>query len=723
MKRFNIIYAYRESFRFIALVACVAIVIFMFYGCRTMEGPGAAAGAGTYPLDTEITGDETVLATQVDATKAGGFAIVRIAGSDLPISDAAQAALDLKQDASTAATDIELADGLATKMNSNPGGTTSQVVLGNGTLGALPSGSTITADGTDPTKAAVAVLADTASAVPGSGITGNVPESVIDADITRDSELASGLSGKQDTITSSTDITAKDITADSVTTNFVDGSTGIFWPNDNTTTPTLTGRKGIWPESDGVHFSNDGTDGGIIGSSSGGVTIDDTATGEGHTDVALSATEIDSRIATAITEAMNNLGYNMFYFTPNTTFPLYVSASPASVSFEITDANTNYDIASVLWQYDGGGYGTNTMTNTTGDTWTADVTISSEGSAYLQLQATDDKSNDPNSGESAGDAYAIILDETLPVGVADADGTHSGTGDRITSGIDWTETYLDASSVTCTVVNATPTNPTITTVGNASDTEALTPDGTGTVTCTWNADDLAGNSATGTDLVQEFTYSGGSAYSTIFSAGWDCSDTTDAATCDGWTSETDTTGIGAIASTTYVVSRPAGVTSDARVTKSTGISGESDYEIAFDVSLSEVAYVTSAPAEQTALILSVYNSAGVFLSVGVYTNTTGAIIGVKTIHYDDSGSATTVRTPLSISAATAYTLTIRADIGEGSTSDGVLYVDFGGTNLINITDSAVETRAVISEVRLGFLYADWTEANTITFDNFSVGTK
>ena len=105
-------------------------------------------------------------------------------------------------------------------------------------------------------------------------------------------------------------------------------------------------------------------------------------------------------------------------------------------------------------------------------------------------------------------------DTSAPVGVADADSTHSGTEDSITSGIDWTENYLDASTITCTVVNATPTNPTITTVGNASDTEALTPDGTGTVTCTWAADDLAGNSATGTDLVQEFTYSGGASYLT-----------------------------------------------------------------------------------------------------------------------------------------------------------------------------------------------------------------
>ena len=100
-------------------------------------------------------------------------------------------------------------------------------------------------------------------------------------------------------------------------------------------------------------------------------------------------------------------------------------------------------------------------------------------------------------------------DTSAPVGVADADGTHSGTEDSITSGIDWTEPYLDVSTVACTVVNATPTSPEITCIGNACDTEPLTPDGTDTVTCTWAADDLAGNSATGTDLVQAFTYSGG----------------------------------------------------------------------------------------------------------------------------------------------------------------------------------------------------------------------
>lgn len=118
----------------------VILILLTLAGCRTMEGNGSFAGAGTYPEDTSITGEETVLATQTNTEMAGGFEVIRIPVSNFPVSTPAQAALDLKQDASTAATDAELAAAIA----------------------AVP-GSTITADDTDPTKAAQAVLADTAT--------------------------------------------------------------------------------------------------------------------------------------------------------------------------------------------------------------------------------------------------------------------------------------------------------------------------------------------------------------------------------------------------------------------------------------------------------------------------------------------------------------------------------------------------------------------------------
>ena len=215
-------------------------------------------------------------------------------------------------------------------------------------------------------------------------------------------------------------------------------------------------------------------------------------------------------LVNALQTAVDNAGLNAFTFLINTpsSFPYYVSATTASFSdIDITDTNTSYDPDTLQYQVDSGGYTSNDCSYVT-DHWECNsMSLTENASNTIQLQVCDDKTT-PNCQESS--EYTVVSDTTPPVGVADADGTHSGTGDSITSGIDWTETYLDTSTVTCTVVNATPTNPTITTVGNASDTEALTPDGTGTVTCTWAADDLAGNSAT--PVVQEFTYSGGASY-------------------------------------------------------------------------------------------------------------------------------------------------------------------------------------------------------------------
>ena len=171
-------------------------------------------------------------------------------------------------------------------------------------------------------------------------------------------------------------------------------------------------------------------------------------------------------------------------------------------------AGTAFDlqgISEIAWKLESEGtYATTGVSGTTN--WTVSSITLSEGANELYARVTDTNAN------TAEDNLTINADITDPVGVADADGTHSGTGDSITSGIDWTETNLDTSTVACTVVNATPTSPTVTCVGNACDTETLTPDGEGTVTCTWNADDLAGNSAT--PIVQEFTYSGGGASAT-----------------------------------------------------------------------------------------------------------------------------------------------------------------------------------------------------------------
>ena len=251
----------------------------------------------------------------------------RILLPDFPISTATQSALNGKQDRSAAldayatvtptsailsllgAADLPELLGLLSltsgtdfysvsalnglldgKMDADPGGTSAQAIDGTGALYTRPVDTD--ADG-EPDYAEVA------RSVPGSGITGTVPESVIDDDIARDSEVTEAVAAKQDAITPSTDLTMRDLTANSMTLPFTDGAAGIFPGGVNTTPPAFTGYPSMWPESDGWHISNDGaTDGGLIGSGSG-ATIDDTATGAGHTDVTLSATEIDSRIASA----------------------------------------------------------------------------------------------------------------------------------------------------------------------------------------------------------------------------------------------------------------------------------------------------------------------------------------------------------------------------------------------------------------------------------------
>ena len=221
-----------------------------------------------------------------------------------------------------------------------------------------------------------------------------------------------------------------------------------------------TGEYGIYLESDGIKVSENGVERDIGSGSAADITVADMA---------------DSAVETSA-EGLTDT---------DTAFPTSAAVkayADAIIAGAPTDTASDPDIA------DATGWYTQTTTN------------------HLHYVVY---------GVSARDFTDGALDDsdtTDPVGVADADSTHTGAEDSVTSGIDWTEPYLDVSTVTCTVVNATPTSPEVTCIGNACDTEALTPDGTDTVTCTWSADDLAGNSASGTDLVQEFTYSGGATY-------------------------------------------------------------------------------------------------------------------------------------------------------------------------------------------------------------------
>ena len=555
--------------------------------------------------------------------------------------------------------------------------------------------------------------------VDGSRITGTVQESVIDSDIARDSEVTSAVSTKQDTITSSTDLTIKDLTADSVTTNFTDGLAGSFWNNYNTSTPTLTGKMGIWPEYDGMHFSNDGTDGGVIGTGGSSSNLDTTnfaGTAIVDTSEALSQGPTDLMIPTwgAVLAKLNDLlvaGNPSIAITTPAADETWVD-SLTYTSF----AGTAFDlqgISAIEWKLESGGtYADTGVTGTTN--WSVASITLQEGANELYARVTDTSAN------TAEAHITLNADSTAPVGVADADGTHSGTEDSITSGIDWTENYIDASTITCTVVNATPTNPTITTVGNASDTEALTPDGTGTVTCTWAADDLAGNSATGTDLVQEFTYDSGSEYTTSFSADWGCSNTTDAATCDGWTSETDTGSIGSISSNAYVIAMDG---ANATYLSKTFSADNTDYQITLKIKLASITGVDTQGISKSIEVVQVRSSAGSFLRIFSECDSSGSVVRFRTTRYDDAGSSTSSTTDFTPSTDTYVTITIQSDIGVASTSDGVLYVSADSTELLNLTGLATETRPVMSELRVGIVYREWNQSNTLTIDDVAVGYK
>lgn len=241
--------------------------------------------------------DWTVAVDVSDQTMAPAGTNKRLLLSKMPVSEAAQAALDLKQAAATAATDTELADGLSGKLDiptGTPDGT--KYIRDDGTY-ATPPGSTITA-GTDPTAAAMA------ESVPGSGITGTVPESVVDSAIARDSEVTTALSGY-------VPLAGGTMTGALVAPSFsTSGADGYHHINVNN---TVAPDASLEVEGTIVSWSGTPADWGnraagtykytsgawIEIGAGGGVTIDDTATGAGHTGVALSATEIDSRIAAA----------------------------------------------------------------------------------------------------------------------------------------------------------------------------------------------------------------------------------------------------------------------------------------------------------------------------------------------------------------------------------------------------------------------------------------
>lgn len=445
------------------------VLLIIATGCQTYRGDGAAAGAGTYPLKTSPAGEDTVLITVVDSSKAGGFDIRRTPMANIPVSTPVQTALNLKQDASTAVTADDVQDAI------------DEAIAG-------VDGSTITADTTDPTKAAVAVAADSATyattagtagtvaAVSGDAVTsGTIADTRIASTIARDSEVAAAIAAIDlpagSTITpDTTDNTkaASAVVADSAYSLSPSKASGVpsvslYHEANGTDTdgfgfigPASSTKKILYRISDespivgqvlkieSIATGQTITVGSgtmvadivnlILSDETGwsgvpnGTSTDDILSWDGDSwePIALTAHPAFASLLTAF----NNAGLNSFTFTPSVTYPIWAATSPVSVSFDVTDTSTTYAVADVDYQYDGAGGFVENMTNTTGDTWTASVAIATDGEHTIQLEAVDDKST-PNTGQSA--VYTINFDGTDPVvGTVTPDpSTHDGTGTAI----------------------------------------------------------------------------------------------------------------------------------------------------------------------------------------------------------------------------------------------------------------------------------------------------
>lgn len=252
--------------------------------------------------------------------------------------------------------------------------------------------------------------------------------------------------------------TFTDLIAGTLALTPVDGQNRLTFP-ENTARSPASGAEEIYNEGGLMKYSENGVEKNFV-------TIDDTA-GDGDTTVTLSADKIvelivggsgvvpdgtstndilswdgDSWEPIALTDhpafsslltAFNNAGLNSFIFTPSVTYPIWAATSPVSVSFDVTDTSTTYAVADVDYQYDGAGGFVENMTNTTGDTWTASVAIATDGAHTIQLEAVDDKSPTPNSGQSA--IYTINFDGTDPVigTVTPSALTHDGLGATFTA--------------------------------------------------------------------------------------------------------------------------------------------------------------------------------------------------------------------------------------------------------------------------------------------------
>jgi len=179
--------------------------------------------------------------------------------------------------------------------------------------------------------------------------------------------------------------------------------------------------------------------------------------------------------------------------------------------FTGTATDPDGSIVSVEWKLETGGtYSAAGVTGTSN--WSiADLPMGSAGVKNVYIRATD---NEGNVQEKVKTITYTIADTTAPVLVAGTDSTHDGVT-PISGIVVLTEINRASPAVTFTATNCTPASGSCTGTYPNYSTPSLTPTGTGNIVITYSAVDLTGNTATGSDLTQQFIYSGGAGHDDV----------------------------------------------------------------------------------------------------------------------------------------------------------------------------------------------------------------
>jgi hypothetical protein len=394
--------------------------------------------------------------------------------------------------------DTEMNSALLNKLD-KPSGTTSQVVLGDGTLGSLPAGSTINADTNDPTKAAASVVSDSATYATSAGnadtVTNGVYSNLSYSDPAFLVDISMGkVTGLSTTLGLLAPLSNPEFT-DSLSVSGTDGSMGIVI-GENTTMPTdRSGKAGITNVGGVIYCYNKDSEPFAIGTGSGGGTdIDDTD--PESTTTTYSAAKIEARLAemqdaiTASIISQLNSGLPAVAITTPSADGTWVQSATYN-----NLAGTSFDmqgISKIEWKLGVGG--TYSETGVTGTTaWGVTGITLSEGANTVYVRATDTSSNIVEADRT------INCDTVNPVISLGSDTTHDGTGasfsltSAMITEVNYASSYYTIDGGSQVAVSSFPTSINI-------------PADTSNHTIAVTATDLSGR--TGTDSVT-YTYSGG----------------------------------------------------------------------------------------------------------------------------------------------------------------------------------------------------------------------